>query len=183
MEIEQFQPTWRGKFEDEKRSLTAVFGEKALEIEHIGSTAILDLPSKPIIDIAMMIATHEDADGFTDGLCQLGYEYYPSTLWNIPPDRAERHFYTKGDPIEYHLSVAYADRGGFWRRQILFRDYLRAHPESRDEYAKLKVDLMRQHQYQRPSQSSGSGYSAGKTDFVHGILDLAGWKKGQKDRD
>ena len=89
----------------------------------------------------------------------------------------ERYFWTKGDPIKYHLSIAFTDVGGFWPRQILFRDYLRSNSDARAEYAKLKEELIRKH----PSSLTGDGaYSQGKTEFVYRILRLAGWKVFEK---
>lgn len=161
-----YQSDWPKKFLVEKESLQKVFGSTALEIEHIGSTSIEGLSSKPIIDIVVMIENHENANAFAGSLAQIGYKFHSSST--------ERLFYTKGDPIEYHLSIAYANKGGFWPRQILFRDYLRTHPEVRDEYAKLKNDLLLK-------DSTGiDGYISGKTEFVQRILKLAGLKENQK---
>ena len=180
MQISQYQPVWQEKFSAEREKLEAVFGDVVLAIEHIGSTAVDGLSSKPIIDIAVMIANSEDADAFTENLAQLGYKFYPSETWNIPPSASERHFYTRGDPIEYHLSIAYADRGGFWPRQILFRDHLRSHQDSRDEYATLKEELSHNHLHKDPGQSKVNEYSGGKTDFVYRILEQTGRREGQK---
>lgn len=164
-----YQSDWSEKFLLEKENLQKVFGGTALEIEHIGSTSIEGLSSKPIIDIVVMIENHENANAFADGLAQIGYKFHSSST--------ERQFYTKGDPIEYHLSIAYANKGGFWPRQILFRDYLRTHPEVRDEYAKLKTDLLLK------DPTGIDGYIAGKTEFVQRILKLARLKENQKYED
>lgn len=161
-----YQRNWPKKFQAEKEKLQDVFGNKALEIEHIGSTSIEDLPSKPIIDMVVMIENHQDADTYTKPLAKIGYKFDSVST--------KRHYYVKGDPIEYHLSIAYADRGGFWSRQILFRDYLRNYTEARDEYAKLKESLLQK------DPTGGDEYVAEKSDFVYKILCLAGWKDGQK---
>jgi len=50
-----YQPSWRGKFEAEKVKLQEVFNVKALAIEHIGSTSVEGLSTKPIIDIAVLM--------------------------------------------------------------------------------------------------------------------------------
>ena len=161
-----YQISWPKEFLLEKERIQKIFDDKAIEIEHIGSTSVEGLPSKPIIDMAVMIDNHEDADSFTEPLAKIGYKFHSSST--------ERHFYRKGDPIEYHLSIAYTDRGGFWPRQILFRDYLRSHPEACDGYANLKKDLLRQ-------DPTGVGeYLSGKTEFVNKILKLAGYKDGHK---
>ncbi|MBI5913192.1 GrpB family protein [Candidatus Azambacteria bacterium] len=160
-----YQSFWVEKFEEEKIMLKEIFGDKTIAIEHIGSTSIPGLLSKPIVDIAVMIENPEDADSFTEPLVNLGYRFHSSST--------ERYFYTKGTPIEYHVSIAYADRGGFWPRQILFRDYLRTNPEARDEYARLKERLLQK-------DPTGKGeYLSGKTEFVQKILERAGWKEGQ----
>ena len=157
-----YRPEWRQKFEAEKEKLKVVFGTEALEIEHIGSTSIEGMPSKPIVDIAVLIESCKDAERFNDDLEKIGYiSYMPGN---------ERNFFIKGDPIKFHLSIAYTDRGGFWERQILFRDYLRDNPEARDEYAELKRKLLE-------NDPSGVGeYIRGKEAFVLKILRKAGWK-------
>jgi len=157
---------WPEKFQVEKERLHDIFGNNALEIEHIGSTSIEWLSSKPIIDIVVMIENHQDADMFTGHLAKIGYKFDSSST--------ERHYYIKGNPVEYHLSVAYADRGSFWSRQILFRDYLRNNPDSRDKYAKLKESLLKK------DPTGGDKYVRGKGDFVYKILGSAGWKEGQR---
>lgn len=161
--IVPYQADWQTMFRAEKERLKTVFGDAALEIEHIGSTAVEGLAAKPIIDIAVMVKSHQDANGFTEPLAQIGYDFDQLST--------ERHFYTKGDPIEYHLSIAYTDRGGFWDRQILFRDYLRTHPDARDEYAVLKKQLL---------QADPSGKRYDKTEFVNRILRQAEGKEGKE---
>lgn len=153
-----YQSSWAEKFQDEKYKLQSIFGNAAVDIEHIGSTSIDGLSSKPIIDIAAMIENHQDADTFTKPLAQIGYKFHSLST--------ERHFYTKGNPIECHLSIAYKSQGGFWKRQILFRDYLRRHPDTRNEYAALKESLLE-------SDPTGyDGYIKGKSEFIQKILRL-----------
>jgi GrpB-like predicted nucleotidyltransferase (UPF0157 family) len=165
MELSTYDSQWNRKFQNEKRKLQEVFSTKLLAIEHIGSTAIPGLSSKPIIDIAVMIQDCEDVDSFAYHLEKLGYAFHSKST--------ERHFYQKGQPVEFHLSIAYADRGSFWPRQILFRDYLRAHQELLSEYANIKNQLIKQF------PSGSGGYSDGKSIFVDKVLILAGWKNGQ----
>lgn len=158
-----YQNDWQQKFEAEKKQLENLFAGKALAIDHIGSTTIPGLSSKDIIDIAVMIENHEEADYFTESLKKLGYKFHSAST--------ERHLYTKGDPIKYHLSIAYAKQGGFWSRQIIFRDYLRNHPEVREEYQKIKIALLN-------DNPTGKGeYIAGKSEFVKNVLKRAGWKE------
>lgn len=165
-----YQSSWKEKFNQEKKKLLEVFSVKAIAIEHIGSTSIPGLSAKPIIDIAVLIEKAEEGDGFVESLKEFGY-------WHDEPSSSgERHFFRKGSPTEFHLSMAYKDKGGFWDRQILFRDYLRANPEARDEYDKLKKDLLEK------DPTGRDQYIKGKTEFVQKTLKLAGFKESQKYR-
>jgi GrpB-like predicted nucleotidyltransferase (UPF0157 family) len=156
-----YQASWKEKFQTEKEKLQNIFGDRALKIEHIGSTSIEGLTSKPIIDIAVLIAKREDSDKFVESLSQFGYWY------DKPNSSGERHFFRKGKPTEFHLSIAYTDGGGFWERQILFRDYLRGHPETLVEYAALKENLLKN------DPTGNDSYIRSKTDFVQRILVIA----------
>lgn len=162
--LSPYSSDWGIQFEKEKELLIPVFENSFIEIEHIGSTAIEGLPSKPIVDIAVMIENSADADNFTPALSKIGFTFHSKST--------ERHFYQKRESVHYNLSIAYANRGGFWPRQILFRDYLRSHSEVRDEYAAVKSKLIAKY------PNNIDEYSEGKTEFVQKVLDLAGWKDG-----
>ncbi|MBT4504847.1 MAG: DUF2442 domain-containing protein [Gemmatimonadetes bacterium] len=166
-----YDPAWKSKFEAEKSQLQPIFGPAALEIEHIGSTAIEGIPSKPIIDIAVMIESIRGVNRFVDGVAAIGYDASPL------PGVHERLFARKGDPVEYHLSIAFSDVGSFWERQIMFRDYLRSSASARQEYAQLKVSTIRRDSSGRDGQYGEDGEA--KTDFVERILRLAGFQQCQ----
>ena len=112
------------------------FLKKVLFIEHVGSTAIPGLGGKGIIDIA--IAVHkQDMDATLQELQALDYEFRPSFS---TPDRL--YFVIDlPDPQEgnrrYHIHLTYPESND-WIGFIGFRDYLRTHPESVQEYAELK---------------------------------------------
>ncbi|WP_373463777.1 GrpB family protein [Paenibacillus sp. V4I9] len=61
-------------------------------------------------------------------------------------------------------------RNAEYKRHILFRDYLRAHPEDSKIYGDLKLKLTQQFRNER------SAYTNAKSEFVKEILRLAGWK-------
>lgn len=140
---------WKILYEKEASLIKKVFGSTLLKIEHIGSTSIPDILAKPVIDIAVQIQNHKEAEEFLKDLEKLGYIYKPEK------SSIERHFFQKGNPIIFHLSIAYLDRGGYWKRQILFRDYLMNHEDARREYEHIKLKGLN------------------KGDFVQKILSLA----------
>ena len=156
-----YQPLWKDKFKTEETKLKKIFRDKAIAIEHIGSTSIPGLSAKPIIDIAVLIEKKEDGDSFIEAVGSLGYQYDKLN------SSGERHFFRKGNPTESHLSIAYKDKGNFWERQILFRDYLRNYPDSRNEYQKLKQELLQN------DPTGKTSYISGKSEFVSKVLELA----------
>jgi len=163
-----YQESWKKKFQEESKKLKEIFGEQALAVEHIGSTSIPGLSSKDIVDIAVLIDHIDDAGRFIGGLEKIGYAHDTRGV------STERHFFRKYGKDNFHLSICYKNQGGFWPRQMLFRDYLRNHSHLRDEYDTLKKNLL----HQDPLGSDE--YVNGKTDFVYKVLKLAGWKEGQK---
>jgi GrpB-like predicted nucleotidyltransferase (UPF0157 family) len=54
--------------------------------------------------------------------------------------------------------------GQYWEERLLFRDYVRKHPETANEYAQLKHWLATQHRDDREA------YTEAKTDFVCGVV-------------
>jgi GrpB-like predicted nucleotidyltransferase (UPF0157 family) len=164
-----YDPQWPQMFEAEAQQLQAVFGDAARDVQHIGSTAVPELSAKPIIDIMVLIPTHADADGFVEPLKALRYQFDEAA--HAKGAAPERHFFRKGAPTTFHLSVAYADRGSFWKRQLLFRDYLRSHPEVRDEYARIKERAL------VTDPTGRDSYISQKTEFIESILAKAGFIK------
>ena len=101
-EIKEYDPKWVEMFEQEADRIKSLLGNKITRIEHIGSTSIPGLASKPIIDIAIEISSSEDAQFIIESLSTLGY---PSSREGHDKDvSTERYLLRKGMPTEYHLS-------------------------------------------------------------------------------
>jgi GrpB-like predicted nucleotidyltransferase (UPF0157 family) len=152
--IVDYDPAWAELFEREQGCLLAALNADVSEIEHIGSTAVPGLAAKPIVDILMGVQQLAPTDEQISSLEQLGYEYEGQVL-KIP----EHHFFRKGMPRTFHLHIA-RPGSAFWQRQILFRDFLRSHPDQAREYARLKRSLAAQYRSDRKT------YAASKTPLV-----------------
>ena len=63
----------------------------------------------------------------------------------------------------YHVHVRYA---GDWD-EIYFKNYLLKHPDTAEEYEKLKTELKNKFEHDR------EGYTNGKTDYIKRITLLA----------
>ena len=158
-----YQPAWKELFREEAARLRQALGDRALFIEHVGSTAIEGMDAKPIIDILIAARDLDDAMGLVPPIEALGYKHKEDD------DVPERIFFRRGPPPgrrTHHLSLA-EPTSGYWQRHVLFRDYLLAHPETAQEYRQLKRKLASRYPEDRAS------YTAGKRGFVERILQLA----------
>lgn len=162
MEIAPYNKNWQKMFLAEKEIILNNVQDEIIEVQHIGSTAVPDLAAKPIIDIAILVPSIENADTYIKQLEKLDYIYQPER------SSVERYFFTKNDPPTFHLSLAQPDKYSFWERQKLFRDYLISHPATAKEYEELKKSLIKEHPDGRQE------YCDGKSEFINNVLKLAG---------
>ena len=155
-----YSDQWAALFEQEKQRLQTALGGHALAIEHVGSTSVPGLAAKPIIDIAVAIADLSKVADCVAPLAELGYHYKGEY------GLAGRHYFNKGNPRTHHLHMA-LPTSDHWRNHLLFRDYLRRHPETVAEYASLKRKLAAQF------QSDIERYTDSKAPFISGVLEAA----------
>lgn len=155
------------KYKREEALIKQSLGDLVIGIEHIGSTSIPDLSAKPIIDMMVLTESISDIKKITDLLQKIGYIYNPEM------SSVERIFLRKGEPVEYHLSIS-ESKYSYWTRQILFRDYLCKHRESREEYQKIKEDSLKGLlEDELKDISKSNKYSSDKGPFIQKILKLA----------
>lgn len=129
-----YDEAWPSLFLEERARIERTLGSWAEGIEHIGSTAVAGLTAKPILDIMVGVRRLRDAHRCIRPLEGLSYEYRGEA--GLPG----RLFFRKGQPRTHHLHVVQIG-SEFWERHLLFRDYLRAYPETAREYAVLKDHL------------------------------------------
>ena len=151
---------WPLRFEAARSGIMEAVGSLVVSIEHIGITAVPNLPAKPIIDIMPGIQRFEDGEACVPPLKRLGYEYRGE--YGIPG----RHYFVKDDAqgirkMQLHMVVRDSE---FWARQILFRDCLRTDPKIAQEYAKLKYSLAERY------RSDMVAYTEGKSNFIEDVL-------------
>src|SRR6266550_6564013 len=90
--LEPYDPRWADQFSNERRAIReCVDPSIPLVIEHVGSTAVPDLPSKPIIDI-LIGASLQDWPAIVEALKRMAYVHWED---NPEPDR---EFLVKGMP-------------------------------------------------------------------------------------
>jgi GrpB-like predicted nucleotidyltransferase (UPF0157 family) len=132
-----YDPEWPYRFQREAETLRSVLGEYALRIEHVGSTAVPDLPAKPIIDIVLVVAESADETGYAPALEQAGYR-----LRIREPDWHEHRMFT-GPEEDVNLHV-FSRACAEVDRMLAFRDQLRTSRTDRELYARSKRSLAQQ---------------------------------------
>lgn len=132
IEVQAHDPVWAVQFLARKQGLQAALADKALAIEHVGSTAVPDLPAKPVIDIDLIVADPDDEGVYVPALESLGYRltvrersWYQHRMLRLDAPRVNLHVF--GPACPEHV------------RHLLFRDWLRAHPSDRLHYADAKA--------------------------------------------
>lgn len=134
IELVDYDPAWPELFEREAEKIRAALGERALGLEHAGSTSVPGLAAKPIIDIVLTVADSADEASYVPPLEAAGYE-----LTIREPDWHE-HRVLKGTDPQVNLHVF---SGGCPEidRMTAFRDRLRTSPRDRDLYERTKREL------------------------------------------
>lgn len=163
--IVAYDPEWPLRFQQERDLILRTCGTDAfVRIEHIGSTAVPGLGAKPIVDIMPGLRSLADAPRLIPFLETIGYEYVPAYESDLP----ERRFCRKDVAGEraFHLHIV-ETTSGFWERHLLFRDYLRAHPEAAAAYERLKRRLAAEY------GSDRVGYTDAKTEFIRSVEETA----------
>lgn len=129
--------------------LISALGESALRIEHIGSTAIPDMPSKDVIDLQVSVDDLERADRlFAGPLASLGFRPSPHRSDHVPAgwvgDRTAwtKRLWLRRDSPERDVNLHVRRTGSPNERMaLLFRDWFRTHPEAVPAYGELKRSL------------------------------------------
>ncbi|MDJ0591536.1 MAG: GrpB family protein [Pleurocapsa sp. MO_226.B13] len=163
--IAKYNPDWKFLFQEEVVRLRRVLDTTLINrIEHFGSTAVPGLAAKPVIDILIGVNSLVEArQAVISPLESLGYAY-----WSDNPD-PQRMFFVKGlppnSPRTHHVHLVEPD-SILWER-LLFRDYLRQHPDEATHYARLKQQLA------RGFSNNREAYTQGKTEYIKSVMDKA----------
>ncbi|XID90411.1 GrpB family protein [Paenibacillaceae bacterium WGS1546] len=158
--LAEYDPRWPELFEQQAHRIRAALGDKALRVEHVGSTSVPGLCAKPIIDLLLSVADSADESAYVPFLEAAGY-----TLRVREPEWFEHRLF-KGPDIDINLHV-FSEGASEIKRMLRFRDWLRANDADRDYYANAKRSLAQR--VWRHVQH----YADAKTSVVQEIMDRA----------
>ncbi|SCZ11143.1 GrpB family protein [Alkaliphilus peptidifermentans] len=145
-------------YENERQSLLDCIGRKnILRINHVGSSAIEGLISKPTVDILLEIDCKTNIEQLyniliNNGWIMMASQKEPYMQMSFNKGYAKEGFAEK----VYHLHVRYYDN---WN-ELYFRDYLMECKEAANEYGKLKLQLLEKYKKDR------DGYTKAKSTFI-----------------
>jgi len=162
--VVEYNPKWPEIYKLEKSEIQEKIDEYIASIDHIGSSAVEGLVAKPIIDILIGLNSLDDAQFCIPKLKDLNYEYVPEFEDELPERRYFRKPPKGQGSRDFHIHMVEI-KTYFWKRQLIFRDYLRKFPEVASEYGELKLKLASELQDDR------SAYTEGKTNFILKILE------------
>ncbi|GLV53840.1 hypothetical protein KDH_06910 [Dictyobacter sp. S3.2.2.5] len=157
VQIVDYDAEWPRLFEHEAECIRTALSERALAIEHAGSTSVPGLVAKPIIDIVLGVEDTTDEPAYVPALEAAGYilriqepDWYEHRMFKRPDASVNLHVFSQGCPeIE---------------RMLLFRDWLRSHPDDRQLYEQTKRRLAGQ------TWKYAQNYADAKTAVVEEIF-------------
>jgi GrpB-like predicted nucleotidyltransferase (UPF0157 family) len=134
IELVGYDNGWPEVFRAEAKRVTAVLGDRALRVEHVGSTSVPGLAAKPIIDMLLVVADSSDESAYVSSLEAAGY------VLRIREPGWYEHRLLKGPAANINLHVFSAGCAEI-DRMILFRDHLRTNAGDRELYLRTKREL------------------------------------------
>ncbi|HEX5115217.1 MAG TPA: GNAT family N-acetyltransferase [Pseudonocardiaceae bacterium] len=159
--VVDYDPSWPAVFDQLRRPVAAAVGDLALAIEHVGSTSVPGLAAKPIIDMDVVAGQASDVPELIGRLASLGYRHNGDQ--GVPGREA---FQEPAGLPPHHLYVVVAGTAPH-TDHVLFRDYLRGHPDAVARYTARKRGLAELLAVDR------TAYVDAKADVVTDILRLA----------
>jgi beta-N-acetylhexosaminidase len=134
IELAEYDPRWPELYAREEERIRAALGDRALRVEHVGSTSVPGLPAKPVVDIVLAVADSSDEPAYVPPLEAAGYvlrirepEWFEHRVFKGPDTNVNLHVFTEGSPE--------------FDRMLAFRDHLRANEADRKVYLRAKREL------------------------------------------
>lgn len=157
VEIVPYNPEWPSRFAALAHDIRAALGAVARDVEHVGSTSVPGLAAKDIIDIDLTVADPTDEDLYVPPLEQLSCvltirepSFHQHRCLTMPDPRVNLHVFGPDCPETI--------------RHVMFRDWLRSHPDDRDRYEQAKRRAV-------PGGGHVMDYNRRKQDVLREIYD------------
>ncbi|MFN8157150.1 MAG: GrpB family protein [Candidatus Nanopelagicales bacterium] len=161
--LERTTEAWLAVGSDLRDHVAAVLAGTAVAVEHVGSSSVLDLLAKPIVDLAVGVASDSPVEPVIEALTADGWIYRGDA-----GEEGGHVLVLESEPgvrVAHLHVVPYA--GDQWVRYLALREVLRGSPQARQEYEDVKLRLVAEVGGDRVA------YTEGKTDVVLELLERA----------
>ena len=162
----EHEKEWETEAQNTIARLKEILGDVIKDIQHVGSTSVLTIKAKPIIDIALAVDSFDDILAYEKELKDAGFYYRPKSDLGEQLLFASGSFYAGTGDLQTHFIHVVRTNSMDWINYINFRDYLNRTPSVAKEYEDLKVSLV----LQAPIDSGREKYLKGKHDFIVNTL-------------
>ena len=136
----------------------------AIGVEQIGSSSVVGLLAKPIVDLAVGLSPHHELAAVTSRL--------EASAWIYRGDAGDdggHVFVLESRPWHRVAHLHLVEHGGVqWRNYLRFRDLLRTSSEARDLYEAVKLALVEEHGHDRKAYTDGKSTVVGS--LIRSIL-------------
>lgn len=163
LEIMDYREDYAKIYEEEKENLLKIYKDKISSIEHVGSTSIKNIKSKPIIDILVQTDDLDDFKKFTESKVE-GETYTVKKEPTMGGDYLIRK--EEDGKVKAFIHVyKTGDMNGI--TSIMFRDYMNSHEDEKKRYEALKIELYKKYKNDRKQ------YTLGKDKYIKDVINKA----------
>ncbi len=146
---------WNLLYSEIETELKSILSDCRIErISHIGSTAILGIWAKSIVDVLIEVSKDSDIEDTARVIENNGFIRMSASAGRISFNRG---YMAKGfaDKV-FHVHIRYVGDND----ELYFRDYLNEHEQVAKEYETMKLQLWKQFEHDRDA------YTNSKTEFI-----------------
>jgi len=163
LELMDYREDYEDIYNLEKDNLLNIYQDKIFKIDHVGSTSIKNIKSKPIIDILIQTNDLDDFIRFTESNVE-GDTYTVKKEPTLGGDYLIRKEEDGSVKAFIHVYKT-GDMNGI--TSIMFRDYLNSHEDEKHRYEKLKLELYEKYKDNRKQ------YTSGKDQYIKEVINKA----------
>jgi len=161
LEVVEDDGQWPDRFAAVERTIRGVLGDRALDIHHVGSTAVPGLPAKLVVDVDLVVTDPTDEASYVPDLVAAGFFHILREPW------WHEHRLLKLRSPFTHLHV-FGPECPEVVRHTMFRDWLSDHDDDRATYVAAKRDASAA---TRAAGGTGMDYNRVKEPVVRAIYD------------
>ena len=156
----EYDEGWPARYRGHEERIRTALGDRAVEVQHAGSTSVPGLAAKDVIDVVLVVPDPADEAAYVPALEDAGYTFH----LREPEWHEHRLFRRDGPRVNLHVFAVGSPEA---ERMLLFRDRLRAHPDERERYEATKRELATR------LWGRVQDYADAKSDVVEGIIERA----------